>query len=176
MRVLNFYGLSYHFMPTANVVSNNTVTDLITDLTIDGNKIIFFDGSMPSTEDIYNITSEAALLGTYGDKKVMEVDDLTFVYSYDKAKKEKKIKKIPVDAIDLTYEINATIGWAAVILNDDANPTASEKIILFTDSLGTWGDQVAPIIIDKYAGVAGDANIFKDFSLILRDISTNEGA
>lgn len=176
MRVLNFYGLSYHFMPTANVVSNNVVTNLITDLTIADNKIIFFDGVMPAIEDIYNITSEAALLGTYGDKKVMEVGGLTFVYTYDKAKKEKKIKKIPVDAIDLTFEINATIGWAAVILNDDANPTASEKIILFTDSIGTWGDQVAPIIIDKYTGIAGDNNIFKDFSLILRDISTNEGA
>lgn len=176
MRVLNFYGLSYHFMPAANVVSNNVVTNLITNIQTTGNKIVFFDGALPSIDDLYNIKTEAALLGSFGNKKVMEVTGLTFDYSYDKAKKEKKIKKTPIDAIDLTFSINATIGWAAIILTDSTTPTAADKMILFTDSIGMWGDQTAPIIIDKFAGTAGDANIFKDFSLILRDISTNEGA
>ena len=176
MKVLNFYGLSYHFMPTADVTSNNVSTSLTENLTVDDNKIIFFDGGIPATENIYNIVTEADLLTAFGSKKVMEVDSLQFVYSYDNTTKEKTVKKIPVDAIDLTYDIDATIGWAAIILNDASNPTANEKIILFTDSLGTWGDTTSPIIIDKYTGVTGDKNIFKDFSLILRDISTNEGA
>jgi hypothetical protein len=162
-------------MPKPNVVSNNVSTTLTTNLTVDGNKIIFFDGAIPATEDLYNITSETALLNAYGAKKVFEVTDLQFVYSYDVKTKEKTVKKIPVDALDTVYEIDATIGWVAVILNDSDNPTEDEKIILFTDTIGTWGDQTAPIIIDKYTGVAGDKNIFKDFSLILRDISTNEG-
>ena len=176
MKVLNFYGLSYHFMPTANVTSNNVVTPLTTDLSVDNNKIIFFDGGIPATEDLYKIVTEEALITAYGSKKVMEVDNLQFVYNYDKATKVKTIKKIPVDAIDLTFDIDATIGWAAIILNDASAPNDDNKIILFTDSIGTWGDQTSPIIIDKYTGVAGDKNIFKDFSLILRDISTNEGA
>lgn len=176
MKVLNFYGLSYHFMPDEQVTSNKVSTSLTDNIIVEGNKIIFFDGTIPATADLYNITTEEALLTAYGTKKVMEVDNLKFVYNYNADTKEKKIKKVPVDAIDLTFDIDATIGWAAIILNDINNPTATDKIILFTDTIGTWGDQTSPIIIDKYTGVAGDKNIFKDFSLILRDISTNEGA
>ena len=176
MKVLNFYGLSYHFMPTSNVISNNVSTSLTKNLTVDNNKVIFFDGGIPATEDLYNITTEEALTTAFGSKKVFEVNGLQFVYGYDEAKKEKTIKKIPVDALDTVYEIDGTIGWAAVILNDATNPDDIQKIILFTDSIGTWGDDTAPIIIDKYTGITGDRNIFKDFSLILRDISTNEGA
>jgi len=175
MKVLNFYGLSYHFMPVGNVVSNNVSTSLTKNVTVDGNKIIFFDGGIPATEDLYNIVTEETLLNAFGTKKVFEVADLQFVYSYDELTKEKTIKKIPVDALDTVYEIDATIGWAAIILNDGDDMANPEKIILFTDTIGTWGDQTSPIIIDKYTGVTGDKNIFKDFSLILRDISTNEG-
>ena len=174
MKVMNFYGLSYHFMPSQNVVSNNIKLNLVTDLIIEGNKIIFFDGAIPSADELYELTSETSLLNAYNDRKLMEVGDLKFVYKYDKATKTKTIKKVPVDAIDVQFEKDGTIGWAAIILNDAENPDEKEKIILFTDTIGGWGDQTSPIIIDKFTGKKDDNNIFKDFSLILRDVSSNE--
>ena len=170
MKVANFFGISYHFAP--KVISNiNDTTKTITEsITQTGNKILFFDGAIPADDTLYNITTEADLRTAY--TPIMEVGSLTFTYTYTKANKKKIIKKTPVDAMDLTFTGNGTIGWAAVILADDGSVT--DDLIVFTDSIGQWGDDDMPIIIDKYTGVAGDKNVFKDFSLILRDISSNE--
>jgi hypothetical protein len=174
MKVMNFYGLSYHFMPSQNVVANNLKLNLVMDLIVEGNKILFFDGGIPSASDLYDINSENQLLNAYGDRKLMEISDLKFVYKYDKETKTKTIKKVPVDAIDVPFEKDGTIGWAAIILNDANNADEADKIILFTDTIGGWGDQTSPIILDKFTGKAKDNNIFKDFSLIIRDVPNNE--
>jgi len=174
MKILNFYGLSYYFVPQKNIVSNDPNVPLVNNASVDGNKIIFFTGSLPDTNILYNITTESALLDAFGSQKIMEIDNLSFVYEYDEETKEKRIKKVPVDAIDSPFLIDGTIGWAAIILNDVNEPNETEKVILFTDSIGGWGDQTSPIIIDKFDGKAGENNIFKDFSLILKDVSTFE--
>jgi hypothetical protein len=174
MKILNFYGLSYYFTPQKNIVSNDPNVPLVNNASVAGNKIIFFTGDLPDTQTLYNITTESALLDAFGSQKIMEVDDLNIIYEYDNETKTKRIKKVPVDALDVPFLIDGTIGWAAIILNDVNNPDEAEKIILFTDSIGGWGDQTSPIIIDKFTGKAGENNIFKDFSLILKDVSTFE--
>lgn len=170
MKVANFFGMSYHFTPRVLNNINDTTTAVNTSVEQTGNKILFFDGAMPADDVVYAIETEADLRGTY--TPIMEIDDLKFVYTYTIENKKKLIKKLPVDAIETTFTGDGTIGWAAVILEDDRG--SNDKIILFTDSIGQWGEDDKPIIIDKMTGVAGDKNVFKDFSLILRDTSSNQ--
>lgn len=170
MKLLNFFGISYHFMPKVLGNVNDTTKTLTETMTTTGNKILFFNGSMPSDDTLYAFTTESALRGAY--TPIMEVSGLSFTYTYTKDTKKKLIKKTPVDALDLTFTGTGTIGWAAIILADDG--TVTDDIILFTNSLGQWGEDDKPIILDKFTGVTGDKNVFKDFSLILRDVSSNE--
>ena len=170
MRVANFFGMSYHFTPRVLNNINDLTASINTAVDQAGNKILFFDGLMPDTDTIYELKTEAALRAAY--TPIMEVDNLRFVYTYTPLNKKKLIKKLPVDALEVEFTADGTIGWAAVILEDDRG--LDDKIILFTDSIGTWGQDDKPIIIDKHTGVIGDKNVFKDFSLILRDISSNE--
>lgn len=170
MKLLNFFGISYHFTPKLVGNINDTTKTLTETMTTTNNKILFFDGAMPADDTLYEITTEAALRAEY--TPIMEVSGLTFTYTYTKDTKKKLIKKTPVDALDLTFTGSGTIGWAAVVLSDDNSVT--DDIIIFTDSLGQWGEDDKPIILDKFTGVTGDKNIFKDFSLILRDVSSNE--
>jgi len=170
MKISNFFGISYHFTPRVLSNINETTASLVETVTQEGNKILFFDGDMPADDDLYGILNEIQLREAY--TPIMEVTDLQFTYTYTKSTKKKLIKKLPVDALDLVFTGDGTIGWAAVILTGDGS--VSDDIILFTDSIGQWGDDNMPIIIDKYTGVTGDKNVFKDFSLILRDTSNNE--
>jgi len=168
MKISNFYGMSYHFTP---VVLDNVNSDspLVNTTDTNGNKILFFDGSMPDDDTLYNIKSETELRAAY--TPIMEITDLNFVFTYSNGNKKRLIKKMPVDAIETTFTADGTIGWAAIILTNDLE---NKDVILFTDSIGQWGDDDMPIIIDKYTGTVGEKNVFKDFSLILRDSSSNE--
>ena len=170
MKLLNFFGISYHFTPKLVGNINDTTKTLTETMTTTNNKILFFNGAMPTDDTLYEIITETALRSAY--TPIMEVSGLTFTYTYTKDTKKKLIKKTPVDALDLTFTGSGTIGWAAVVLTDDNSVT--DDIIIFTDSLGQWGEDDKPIILDKFTGVTGDKNIFKDFSLILRDVSSNE--
>ena len=172
MKIANFFGISYHFMPSVLANVNNTTTALTESLVKEGNKILFFDGAMPADDTLYAITTEVGLRAAY--TPIMEIAGLQFTYTYTKSTKKKMIKKLPVDAIDTTFLGSGTIGWAAIILTGATG--VSGDIILFTDSIGGWGDDDMPIIIDTKTGNIGDKNVFKDFSLILRDTSSNEVA
>lgn len=170
MKISNFFGISYHFTPAVLANVNDTTTVLTENIVTEDNKILFFDGVMPADEDLYGIVTEAALRTAH--TPIMEVNGLQFTYTYTVSNKKKLIKKLPVDALDVTFSGNGTIGWAAIILTGD--DSVADDIILFTDSIGQWGDDDMPIIIDTMTGTVGDSNVFKDFSLILRDTSSNE--
>lgn len=172
MKIGNFYGMSYHFVPKVLNNINDTTVAPNTTVTQTGNKILFFNGTLPETDTLYLLETEAALRAAYGSAILMEVPNLNFTYTYTIETKKRLIKKLPVDAIEVNFLATGTIGWAAIILEDTRG--SSDKIILFTDSVGMWGDDDMPIIIDRYSGNIGDKNVFKDFSLILRDISSNE--
>jgi hypothetical protein len=166
MRISNFYGVSHYFMP--QVIGHTTVVD---SLEKDGNKILFFDGALPDAETLYTYGTEEELLTAH--TPIMEITGLTFAYTYTVEDKKKMIKKIPVDAIDVEFTGDGTIGWAAIVLAGDTG--VSDNMIMFTDSIGNWGEDDNPIIIEKMTGVTGDTNTFKDFSLVLRDSSSYEG-
>ena len=309
MRVSNFFGMSYHFTPRVLDNINNVHGTITTTVEQEGNKVLFFNGTMPSDDTVYNVGSESELMSTYGADLLMEITDLKFAYTYNLGTKKKLVKKLPVDAIETTFINSGTIGWAAIIMKDDRTvfdatsipvntvftefstikartegqyrdtlPTngifqinvthtdnedshtalitnvadgiidvnvegsgfsiagggefivnlndntvidnngvvtnigdgqlyiylsdtdadndglfgiesvntlganedgtlkylVEDDIILFTDSIGQWGEDDKPIIIDSMTGVTGDKNVFKDFSLILRDSSINQ--
>lgn len=174
MKTLNFFGMSYHFAPDSNIETGNVNSEIIADKTVSGNKIYFFDGVLPEVETLYEIQNEADLLEQFGDSKIMQVTDLDFNYSYDVVTKERQIRKVPVDALDVPIEKDGTIGWAAIVLATEDG--IEGNTIIFTDSIGVWGDQLSPIIIDRVGCTAGENNIFKDISIIFRDVSSNEGA
>lgn len=162
----NVNGQSYQMFPTTLSNPNDPASTLVTTRQISGNKIVFLSGSIPTKADALiatktNILAGVNVLGQTG------LFDLT--YTYDITTKKRIIRKSIVDALEFNYTAAGTIGYAAVFLND---PDTGKDCVIFTDSIGTWGQNQMPIIIDNKVGVIGTKNIFKNISIELTDKSS----
>ena len=124
---------------------------------------MFFSGSLPTKLDALSITKASLeALGT----KLCETPVFDLTYTYQVVNKKRYIRKSVIDALEMNYTAAGTIGYAAIILND---PDQGKDYIILTDSIGTWGDNLMPIILDNKVGTVGSRNLFKNVSIELTD-------
>lgn len=162
----NVNGQSYGMFPTTLSNPNDPASTLVTTRQISGNKIVFLSGSVLTKVDALAAT-KTSILALPNVLGMTPVFDLT--YTYDLSTKKRIIRKSIVDALEFSYTAAGTIGYAAIFLND---PDTGKDCIIFTDSIGTWGQNQMPIIIDNKIGVVGTKNIFKNISIELTDKSS----
>jgi hypothetical protein len=168
MRTLNFYGTTSCFVPKLNtslplVEVNGTYT---------GNKIIFFKGTIPSVDTLYEIMSETALRATYSNDIICDISNIDLTYTQDNSRLKRTITKT-ADVLDLPYLKDGTVTWCAIVLREDV-PTTNFSSLLFTDSIGTREQDDKFITLESLTGLAGGLNLLRDFSMILTEKSTME--
>jgi hypothetical protein len=168
MRVSNFYGISYYFSPTPLPNINEAVNYDILDRL--DNKILFFRGPIPSDELLYRIKTESELLETY--EPIHVINSFRLVFTYNPMTKTKIVKKVPVEEMSMQFLSDGDLGWATIILNDLSE--GDERPMIFTNSIGTWGEDDKIVIVEKLSGNKDEVNIFKDVSIILRDTCASE--
>jgi len=166
MKFQNITGQAYQFFPANLQNPNIPDTTLVTTKQTDGNKIIFFSGAIPSKEVILGLT--AANIESSGFTKLMETPEFGLTFTYNVNTKKRYIRKTVIDAFELSYLQAGTIGWAAIVLK---NSDAPLSYLIATDSIGTWGDNTSPIIIDNKVGTIGSRNLFKNVSIEITDKS-----
>lgn len=162
----NTNSQSYQMFPGILQDPNNPSSTIVTNRQVSGNKIMFFSGALPPRADALSVTKAGLEALT---TKLAETPLFDITYTYDVVKKKRFIRKSVIDALEMPYLAAGNIGHAAIILNDPEN---GRDYIILTDSIGTWGDMTAPIILDNKVGAsAGDRNIFKSISIELTDKS-----
>ena len=159
----NTNGQSYQMFPGVLADPNLPATTIVTSRQTSGNKVMFFSGSLPTKPEAL-LATKAALeaLGT----KLCETPEFDITFTYNVAAKKRYIRKSIIDALEMNYLGTGTIGYAAIILND---PDAGKDYIILTDSIGTWGENQMPIILDNKNGTVGSRNLFKNISIELSD-------
>lgn len=159
----NTNGQSYQMFPGILQDPNNPASTIVTSRQVSGNKIMFFSGALPAKVDALAVT-KASLNAQANKLCETEVFDVT--YTYNVVNKKRYIRKSIIDALEMNYTAAGTIGYAAIILND---PDQNKDYIVLTDSIGTWGENLMPIILDNKVGTVGSRNLFKNVSIELTD-------
>jgi hypothetical protein len=172
MKVKNISGLAYHFFP-GNVADKLDKTKIeISDKIITNNAIAFFIGAMPSADILYPYDNFDDVVAAYQSKLVFKLDSVDFKYTYNRAKKERIIQKLPVDAVYHTCAVGAEEGspitWCAVKLQ--ATTPGITDYIVFSNNIGTWDDTNIIAMFENVNAVAGEKVLFKDFTISIRDI------
>ena len=161
----NTNGQSYQMFPGVLQDPNAPASTIVTSRQISGNKIMFFSGSLPTKLEALSVTKAGlSVLAT----KLCETTDFDLTYTYNASTKKRYIRKSIIDALEMNYLAAGTIGYAAIILND---PDFNKDYIILTDSIGTWGENTMPIILDNKVGTQGSRNLFKNISIELTDKS-----
>jgi hypothetical protein len=156
-------GQSYQMFSGILADPNNPANTLVTSRQISGNKIIFFSGALPTKAEALVATKATVEAQS---NKLFETPEFDITYTYSVDTKKRFIRKSVIDALEMNYTAAGTIGYAAIILND---PNSSNSYIIFTDSIGTWGQDTMPIILDNKTGAVGTRNLFKNISIELED-------
>lgn len=167
MIIKNVNGQSYQFFPGILAAPNLPGSTIVTSKQINGNKITFFAGTMPS-----NLIASSATLAsiTASYTKLCETPEFGLTYTYNVDTKKRYIRKTQVDALEMEYTTAGTIGFAVISV---VNPELQQECIIITDSIGQWGDNQMPIILDNKVGTLGSRNLFKNVSIEITDKSTN---
>jgi len=183
MKTNGVHGLNYHLFPgdLSNKLDKDIVANGLSRVVQGGNEIHVFVGAMPSEDDLYKITTVADLLDDttgYGSSLAFSIgvdadDAIELNYTYDRTRKERVIKKWPVNAKSYTVKTdipaNSVLSWAAIKM-EGVTPTGTEEQLLFTDAIGSWDDPETCILVDEVV-VSGDDTIeFKDFTVSGRDV------
>ena len=184
MKTNGIHGLNYHLFPgdLSNKLDELVVSTGISKVVNNGNEIHIFTGVMPSEEDLYKFEFIVDVIDVdkgYGANLAFSVGDTTASafdvnYTYDNDRKERVMKKWPIDAKTYTSKITGDLTWAAIKL-ESVTSTGGKDIILFTDAIGTWDDKETIILVNKTVGVqSGESVEFKDFTIASRDILPND--
>lgn len=159
----NTNGQSYQMFPGVVADPNNPASTIVTSRQTSGNKVMFFSGSLPTKQEALSVTKAGLeALGT----KLCETPLFDITFTYNVATKKRYIRKSVIDALEMNYLGAGTIGYAAIVLND---PDAGKDYIVLTDSIGTWGENQMPIILDNKNGTLDSRNLFKNISIELSD-------
>ena len=159
----NTNGQSYQMFPGILQDPNNPASTIVTTRQTSGNKVMFFSGSLPTKPEALIVTKAGLeVLPT----KLCETPLFDITFTYTVATKKRYIRKSIIDALEMNYLGAGTIGYAAIILND---PDNGKDYVILTDSIGTWGDNLMPIILDNKVGTVGSRNLFKNVSIELTD-------
>ena len=156
-------GQSYQMFPGVLADPNNPANIIVTSRTVAGNKIIFLSGALPTKAEALVATKTTVEAQS---NILCETAEFDITYTYNVDTKKRYIRKSIIDALEMNYSAAGTIGYAAIILND---PNSSNSYVIFTDSIGTWGQDTMPIILDNKTGVVGTRNLFKNISIELED-------
>ena len=156
-------GQSYQMFPGILLDPNNPANSIVTSRTVAGNKIIFLSGALPTKAEA--LTATKATVEAQSNI-LCETAEFDITYTYNVDTKKRYIRKSIIDALEMNYTAAGTIGYAAIILND---PNSSNSYVIFTDSIGTWGQDTMPIILDNKTGTVGSRNLFKNISIELAD-------
>ena len=156
-------GQSYQMFPGVLADPNNPANTIVTSRTVAGNKIIFLSGALPTKAEALVATKTTVEAQS---NILCETAEFDITYTYNVDTKKRYIRKSIIDALEMNYSAAGTIGYAAIILND---PNSSNSYVIFTDSIGTWGQDTMPIILDNKTGVVGTRNLFKNISIELED-------
>ncbi len=159
----NTNGQSYEMFPGILQDPNNPASTIVTSRQVSGNKIMFFSGALPAKVDALAVTKASLVAQT---NKLCETTEFDITYTYNVVNKKRYIRKSIIDALEMNYTAAGTIGYAAIILND---PDQNKDYIILTDSIGTWGENLMPIILDNKVGTVGSRNLFKNVSIELTD-------
>lgn len=172
MKASNIYGMAYHFMPRD--LGNRSTEAEITrgeNISTSNNVVYLMTGTMPSTDDLFAVNNVTAFETAYTSQMVAKFTAQSFTYLYDRAKKIRTIKKTP-DAIDFNHLVTGAVTWFAVKLTDVDTVAADtgDQSLIFGDSVGTWTDSDKVIVLEtKDSRNAGEANVFKDFVVVIQD-------
>lgn len=159
----NTNGQSYQMFPGVLADPNLPATTIVTSRQTSGNKVMFFSGSLPTKPEALLVTKAGLeALGT----KLCETPVFDITFTYNIATKKRYIRKSIIDALEMNYLGAGTIGYAAIVLND---LDAGKDYIILTDSIGTWGENQMPIILDNKNGTLNSRNLFKNISIELSD-------
>lgn len=179
MRANAVHGLNYHFFPgdLSNKLDSTIIESGLNKVMSGSNQIHLFVGEMPAEEELYAFDSIDSIIDStngYGAQLaasigVMEGDSFEINYTYDRARKERVIKKWPVNAKNYEIQTGGAITWAAIRI-EGVTPTEGKDQIIFTDAIGSWKDNETIILLDKIVVAAGDQVEFKDFTFASRDV------
>lgn len=158
----NVIGQAYQMFP-ANLANTNDGSTIVASKQTSGNKIQFFAGVMPTQLEVLGHTV-ASINAAY--TKLLETDPFDITFTYAPSTKKRIIRKTVVDAQELKYLAAGTIGFAVIIFN---NPDATGEYFIVTDSVGTWGENTMPIIVDNKVGTKDSRNLFKNVSIEITD-------
>lgn len=159
----NTNGQSYQMFPGVLADPNNPTNTIVTNRQISGNKIMFFSGALPTKDEALVVTKASLDALT---TKLCETPEFDITHTYNVQTKKRYIRKSIIDALEMSYLQAGTIGYAAIVLH---NPDTNLEYILLTDSIGTWGENQMPIILDNKNGTLNSRNLFKNISIELTD-------
>jgi len=136
MIVKNYFGTSLDFLPKEVMTRGlSTHINSYKELVSYKNIIYLMTGSMPETNELYEINDVTEFEATYGSDIVTKIDGIDLAYHYDTAKKERIIKKGWKDALDFTYNVDGTISWFAVKLSELEEPFVKAESIECIDAV-----------------------------------------
>jgi len=171
------HGTTYHFFPgdLSDKLDSSVVEVGVNQIMSGNNAVHLFTGAMPDADELYAYDKVSTLLEDFEDNLVLsigEADDDKFEINatYDKAAKERVLKKWPVNAKTYAAKSIGLIQWGVVVL---AGITAvdSKDYMLFTDAIGTWDDPEVIIMLDKLLITKLDEEVeFKDFTYAASDV------
>lgn len=168
MRTLNFYGISSCLVPKLDA----SLPFVEVNAEYANNDIIFFDGVVPSNEELYNIMNKDDLIATYGDRKLGEVTAMTLKYEQDNTKLRRIVRKKP-DVLEMPYLADGTIGWFAICLFEDVVESGKTPII-YSDSIGLDESELKFVTLESVTGTTGGENYLREISMVLTEVSDSE--
>lgn len=174
MKSNSISGLAFSFITDNSMVQDTTANiDLIAkDIIQNHNDFYLFSGTVPAKEVLQTYNDIGILLTNHAANKVLEWKDIDIKYSYDKAKKLRKIQKVPVGAKTFSSAVTGTATWGVLLLNPLLISTGT--FLIFTDAVGGWDDPDQSILLSGTGLTTGEDVIVKDINFTIQDALVRE--
>ena len=170
MKSNSIAGLAYALYPddTYDQTSVTSVANAVEEKIISGNNFYLFEGDMPPSIDLQAHTDVTAFLTLYAPKQILKIENMDLKYTYDKLTRTRSIEKSPVDALTFTSAVTGTAKWGMLEIVSK-NLAIGDKLMLFTDAVGAWGDADQAILVSNTAVVTGESITVKSLNITIQD-------
>lgn len=176
MKSNSITGLAYALFPidTTNQSTQSEVDKAINDgvntdsFVINGNNFYLFEGDMPEASVLSAFSDVSTFLAAYASKQILKIENFDIKWSYDKKLKRRKLEKWPVNAETYASAVTGVAKWAALDLFP-ASLGITDKLLLFTDAVGSWDDADQSVLVSNTNVVAGDPVTVKSINITLQD-------
>lgn len=164
-------GFSLALFPdiTDNLKTTTDVKGVSSETITNNNNFILFSGEMPSATVLSGYTDLPSLKADYGDSIILEYNDFDIKYTFDLNTKTRKLEKYPIDALTFNSKIDGIAKWAVM----DLTPKSlgiGDKMLIFTDSVGTWNDVDQSVLISDSTVIAGNPITVKSINITVQDV------